>query len=161
MNLPANLEKILFQTVKTMKTLLALIVIRSIAEKEILIYCACGHCLAMETEIESFSCRDTNEAPDNYFEGHKCITEQEDFKMVCLSKPVPDAALSPLRTNPGFVVVMPHTSLLQENNILSSRRTEFKTRVVCLIPSIFHYLNDVIFPAFPQDRFEAFIDTNI
>ena len=38
MNRPANLEKILFQTVKMMKTLmLALIVIRSIAEKEILI----------------------------------------------------------------------------------------------------------------------------
>ena len=48
----------------------------------------------METEIESFSCRDTNEAPDNYFEGHKCITEQEDFKMVCLSKPVPDATVT-------------------------------------------------------------------
>ena len=38
MNLPANLEKILFQTVKMMKTLmLALIVIRRLAEKEILI----------------------------------------------------------------------------------------------------------------------------
>ena len=37
MSLPANLEKILFQTVKMMKTMmLALIVIRSIAEKEIL-----------------------------------------------------------------------------------------------------------------------------
>ena len=40
MNLPANLEKILFQTVKMMKTLmLALIVIRSITEKETLIVC--------------------------------------------------------------------------------------------------------------------------
>ena len=38
MNLPANPEKILFQTVKMIKTLmLALIVIRSIAVKEILI----------------------------------------------------------------------------------------------------------------------------
>ena len=42
----------------------------------------------------SFCCRDTNEAPDNYFEGHKCITESEGFKMVCLSKPVLDTALS-------------------------------------------------------------------
>ena len=38
MNLPASLEKILFQTIKMMKTLmLALIVIRSIAEKETLV----------------------------------------------------------------------------------------------------------------------------
>ena len=57
-------------------------------------WCACGHGRAMETEIESFYCRDTNEAPDNYFEGHKCITESEGFKMVCLSKPVLDTALS-------------------------------------------------------------------
>ena len=41
---------------------------------------ACGHSPAMETEIEGFCCRDTNEAPDNYFEGHKCITESEGFK---------------------------------------------------------------------------------
>ena len=56
--------------------------------------CACGHSPAMETEIAGFCCRDTNEAPDNYFEGHKCITESEGFKMVCLSKPVLDTALS-------------------------------------------------------------------
>ena len=57
-------------------------------------WCACGHCRAMETEIENFCCRDTNVAPDNYFEGHKHITESEGFKMVCLSKPVLDTALS-------------------------------------------------------------------
>ena len=57
-------------------------------------WCACGHCRAMETEIENFCCRDTNKALDNYFEGHKCITESEGFKMVCLSKPVLDTALS-------------------------------------------------------------------
>ena len=44
--------------------------------------CVCEHCRAVETEIESFCCRDTNEAPDGYFEGHKCLTESEDFKMV-------------------------------------------------------------------------------
>ena len=47
----------------------------------------------MESEIESFCCRNTNEAPDNYFKGHKCITESEGFKMVFLSKPVLDTAL--------------------------------------------------------------------
>ena len=56
--------------------------------------CACGHSPAMETEIEGFCCRDTNEAPDNYFEGHKCITRSEGFKMVCLSKPALDTAFS-------------------------------------------------------------------
>ena len=75
MNLPANLEKILFQTVKMMKT-------------------DNGHCRTMETEIASFCCRDTNEAADNYFEGQKCITESEGFKMVCLSRPVLDTALT-------------------------------------------------------------------
>ena len=48
----------------------------------------------METEIASFCCRDTNEAPDDYFEVHKCITESEGFKMVYLPEPVPDTALS-------------------------------------------------------------------
>ena len=47
----------------------------------------------MMTEIESFCCRGTNEGPCNYFEGHKCITESEGFKMVCISKPVLDTAL--------------------------------------------------------------------
>ena len=56
--------------------------------------CACGHSPAMETEIEGFCCRDTNEAPDNYFEGHKCITRSGGFKMVCLSKPALDTAFS-------------------------------------------------------------------
>ena len=56
-------------------------------------WCACGHCRAMETEIESLCRRDTNEAPDNYFKGHKCITKSEGFKMVFLSNPVLDTAL--------------------------------------------------------------------
>ena len=57
-------------------------------------WCACGHCRAMETEIESFCCTDTNKVPDNYFDGHKCITESEGFKMVCFSKSVLDTVLS-------------------------------------------------------------------
>ena len=57
-------------------------------------WCACGHCRAMETETESFCCRDRKEATEYYFEGRKCITESEDFRMVCLSKPELDTALS-------------------------------------------------------------------
>ena len=56
-------------------------------------WCACGHCRAKETEIESFCCRDTNQPLDNYFEGHECKTESEGFKMACLSKPVLDTVL--------------------------------------------------------------------
>ena len=59
-------------------------------------WCICGCCKAMETESESFCCRDTNEVPDEYFEGHKCITESDGFKMVCLAEPVLKTALSAL-----------------------------------------------------------------
>ena len=34
-------------------------------------WCVCGHCHAMETEIESLCCRDTSEVPDDYFEGNQ------------------------------------------------------------------------------------------
>ena len=64
------------------------------SRKENTNWCACGHCRAMETEIESFCCRDISEATDNYFEGHECITESEGFKMVYFLKPVLDTALS-------------------------------------------------------------------
>lgn len=32
-------------------------------------WCMCGKCKAMENETESLCCLDTNEVPDNYFEG--------------------------------------------------------------------------------------------
>ena len=67
-------------------------------------WCACWYCWAIETEIESFCCRDTNKAPDNYFEGHKCITESKGFKMVWLSKPVLDNALSVLNHFRGDLI---------------------------------------------------------
>ena len=57
-------------------------------------WCLCGCCKVMETEAESFCCRDTNKVPD--FEGHKCITEFDGFKMVRLAKPVLKTALSAL-----------------------------------------------------------------
>ena len=48
-------------------------------------WCLCGKCKAMETERESLCCLDTNEIPDDYFEGN-CITESEGFESVCLSR---------------------------------------------------------------------------
>ena len=32
-------------------------------------WCTCGECKPMESETESFCCLDTNEVPDEYFEG--------------------------------------------------------------------------------------------
>ena len=32
-------------------------------------WCTCGECKPMESEKESFCCLDTNEVPDEYFEG--------------------------------------------------------------------------------------------
>ena len=82
MNLPANLKKILFQTVKHfIFSDFSSDNNQELSRKGNTNWCACGHCQAMETEIESFCCRDTNEAPDNYFEDHKCITKSEGFKV--------------------------------------------------------------------------------
>ena len=35
-------------------------------------WCLCGKCRAMETDIESLCCCETNEVPDDYFEGKTC-----------------------------------------------------------------------------------------
>lgn len=34
-------------------------------------WCECGNCRAMKTYTESYCCRDTNEIPDEYFEGRQ------------------------------------------------------------------------------------------
>ena len=82
MNLPANLKKIVFQTVKHfIFSDFSSDNNKELSRKGNTNWCACGHCQAMETEIENFCCRDTNEAPDNYFEDHKCITKSEGFKV--------------------------------------------------------------------------------
>ena len=36
-------------------------------------WCTCGECKPMETEAESLCCLDTNEVPNEYFEGKFCV----------------------------------------------------------------------------------------
>ena len=74
----------------------------------------------------------------------------------------------------GYVAYFKRTlnhnlTLLQENistmnpiyKVLCSWRTELKSRIIVFpFHCLFHYLNDVIFPALPQDRFEGFVDTH-
>ena len=50
----------------------------------------------MESEAESLCCLDTNEVPDSYFGGNKCVTDSEGFVTVCISKHVLKTALSAL-----------------------------------------------------------------
>ena len=61
-------------------------------------WCLCGKCEAMESEAESLCCLDTNEVPEDYFEGNsnQCITNTVGFRDVCLSKNVLKTALSAL-----------------------------------------------------------------
>ena len=58
----------------------------------------CEKCQPMESEAESLCCLDTDEVPDNYFEGQKCVTSSEGSNTVCLSKIVSKTALSALHT---------------------------------------------------------------
>ncbi|XP_057296362.1 uncharacterized protein LOC130625322 [Hydractinia symbiolongicarpus] len=75
-------------------------------------WCQCGgHCRAMESYSESLCCRDTNEIPDNHFEGKQCITEAETFGMVCLCKPVLTTALSALNNLRGDAMHTDNCSL--------------------------------------------------
>ena len=59
-------------------------------------WCICEKCQPMESEAESLCCLDTDEVPDDYFEGQKCVTSSEGFNTVCLSKIVLKTALSAL-----------------------------------------------------------------
>ena len=50
----------------------------------------------MTTYTGSLCCQDTNEVPEELFEGQKCITKSSGFRMVCLEKTVLHASLSAL-----------------------------------------------------------------
>ena len=51
-------------------------------------WCSCDCCNVMTTEAESLCCKEANEILDNLFEGNKCVTFANEFKMVCLEKSV-------------------------------------------------------------------------
>ena len=100
-------------------------------------WCASGHCRALETEIESICCRDTNKVPDNYFGGRKCITESEGFKMVCFSKSLLDTALSVFNHFRGDsiqILIRSHTTSLIINNTFSGYIINLEKGVRKVIP---------------------------
>ncbi|XP_057294324.1 uncharacterized protein LOC130622854 [Hydractinia symbiolongicarpus] len=51
-------------------------------------WCQCKKCKTMVTETERLCCRDNNDIPDGHFQGHTCVTNLDEFKMVCLPEPV-------------------------------------------------------------------------
>ena len=55
-------------------------------------WCNCGSCKAMESEEESKCCKGSDEIPEHYYGGKVCITQNENFKLVCLSRGVENCA---------------------------------------------------------------------
>ena len=73
-------------------------------------WCNCGSCKAMESEEESKCCKDSDETPEHYFGGKVCITQNENFKLVCLSKEVLRTALHALNNLRGDSIVISNRS---------------------------------------------------
>lgn len=67
-------------------------------------WCKCGYCKPMESEAESLCCLDTNQIPDENFEGNNCVTLSEGFSTVCLSGDVLRTALSALNNLRGDII---------------------------------------------------------
>jgi len=61
-------------------------------------WCRCGHCMAMETEMESICCKD--EVPGEFFD-EDCITLNNNFISVCLHREVLKATLGGLNNLRG------------------------------------------------------------
>ena len=55
---------------------------------------------------ESLCCQESNEFPEELFEGQKCITKSSGFRMVYLEKPVFYASLSPLNHLRGDSMIL-------------------------------------------------------
>ena len=98
-------------------------------------WCNCGECQPMDSEAESLCCLDTNEVPDDYFEGqllglvlinlyyslytflinefilgNKCVTKSTGFQEVCLSKNVLKTVLSALNELRGDSITATNSS---------------------------------------------------
>ncbi|XP_057308898.1 P2X purinoceptor 7-like [Hydractinia symbiolongicarpus] len=73
-------------------------------------WCECGNCRAMETDTESVCCVESNEIPDEFFQGHKCVTEAADFQVVVLTKAVLETALSALHDLRGDTLELKNES---------------------------------------------------
>ncbi|XP_065060247.1 P2X purinoceptor 7-like [Rhopilema esculentum] len=75
-------------------------------------WCVCGgKCKAMETYAESLCCQETNDIPENYFQGQSWISLSADFKIVCLTRAVLETALSAMNNLRGDKLVINNRTL--------------------------------------------------
>ena len=58
-----------------------------------LLYCKCGKCKVMETEVESICCKEMEEIDEGRLGGKDCISEVNQFECVCLNPAVLKTAL--------------------------------------------------------------------
>ena len=58
-----------------------------------LLYCKCGKCKVMETEVESICCKEMAEIDEGRLGGKDCINEVNQFECVCLNPAVLKTAL--------------------------------------------------------------------
>ena len=72
-------------------------------------WCSCGRCRSMTTYQESVCCKE--DVPEDIMVDHLCITEHDDFSVVCLNNAVLKTTLSMLNNLRG-------DNLTYENNAL-------------------------------------------
>ena len=70
-------------------------------------WCQCGHCVAIETEVESVCCKE--DVPGELFD-ESCITLSENFASVCLHQEVLRATLASLNNLKGDRMVVENKS---------------------------------------------------
>ena len=75
------------------------------------VWCACGKCRSMDTDEESKFCREAGEVHGNYFEGKKCITDNDNFRAVCLQREVLKTVLHMLTKMRGDDINIQNKSL--------------------------------------------------
>ena len=75
-----------------------------------ILWCRCGKCREMGTEEESICCRD-EDVPDSYFAEKMCITENENFRAVCLNREVLKTVLHMLNNVRGDEINIQNKSL--------------------------------------------------
>lgn len=74
-------------------------------------WCSCGNCRIMETDEESLCCREAGEVPEEYFENELCITENENFRAVCIHGEVLKTTLRMLNNLRGDAINISNRSM--------------------------------------------------
>ena len=73
-------------------------------------WCTCGRCKIMESEEESKCCKESDEIPEDYFGGKMCLTENENFQLVCLAMEVLRTTLHALKNLRGDNIIISNKS---------------------------------------------------